>query len=177
MIVWTIGHSSRPFPEFVQLLKNNSIDRVVDVRSLPGSTKFPWFNKEVMPDELEPYGIAYTHIIELGGRRNKSRTVDPRLNAGWKNDSFKNYADYTWELSFEDGLEKLLALLRKSRVAYFCSEAVPWKCHRSILSDALTVRGIEVRHIIDLSEPKVHQITRFCQPDGTSLVYPSVGGV
>jgi uncharacterized protein (DUF488 family) len=140
--LWTIGHSTVDADEFNSILHDADIEVLVDVRSLPGSRKFPHFNQEAMPTRLK---VKYTHIPNLGGLR---RTARSGLNEGWRNASFRSYADYMLTEKFEQGIAELLQLARRQRVAYMCAEAVPWRCHRSLISDTLASRGVEVTHLI-----------------------------
>ena len=156
--IWTIGHSTRTAEEFLTLLHSCAIDSLVDVRSFPGSRRCPQFGREVMSAWLTENGIAYRHMADLGGRRNKQRDVDPAINAAWKNTSFRNYADYTRSAAFEAALSDLIEMARLSRVAYMCAESVPWKCHRLIISNSLVGRGLNVHHIMGASKVIEHQL-------------------
>jgi uncharacterized protein (DUF488 family) len=156
--IWTIGHSTRTADEFLTLLHSCAINSLVDVRSFPGSRRCPQFGREVMPAWLADDGIAYRHMSDLGGRRNKQYGVDPAINAAWKNASFKNYADYTLSDAFEAALSDLIAMAPSLRVVYMCSEAVPWKCHRLIISNSLVARGLNVHHIMSASKVTEHRL-------------------
>ena len=156
--IWTIGHSTRTADEFLMLLHDCSIDSLVDVRSFPGSRRFPQFGREVMSAWLADGGITYRHMSDLGGRRNKQRDVDPAINAAWKNASFKNYADYTLNDDFEAALADLIDMAQSLRLAYMCSEAVPWKCHRLIISNNLVARGLKVHHIMSAGKVTEHRL-------------------
>ena len=156
--IWTIGHSTRTTDEFLTLLHSCAIDSLVDVRSFPGSRRCPQFGREVMSTWLADDGIAYRHMSDLGGRRNKQYGVDPAINAAWKNASFKNYADYTLNEAFESALSDLIKMAQSSRVAYMCSESVPWKCHRLIISNSLVARGLNVHHIMGESKVTEHRL-------------------
>jgi uncharacterized protein (DUF488 family) len=155
MIVWTIGHSTHEPDEFVELLRAHGIERLVDVRSIPGSRKFPQFNSESMEQWLSEFG--YMRVPDLGGRRNK-QPIDPDVNAGWRNASFKNYADYMQSDKFDKGLTTLQMLASNECTAFMCSEAVPWRCHRSLISDALTARDWRVRHITNTGPTTLHEL-------------------
>lgn len=146
MDIYTIGHSTHHMDVFIKMLKQHKIDILVDIRSYPGSRRFPQFNKEIMSGWLGENGIEYKHIPSLGGRRRKLKTDSH--NQSWKNVSFRNYADYTSLKEFDEGLQKLIDLAKENRVCYMCSEAVPWRCHRSIVSDNLIARGVNVHHIM-----------------------------
>lgn len=145
--LWTIGHSTTEIDTFLGVLQAVGIGALADIRSYPGSRHSPQFGKVALAASLEEASIGYTHIVDLGGRRNKQH-VDPTLNAAWRNASFRNYADYTLSDSFESGLAELLALADEHPTAYMCSEAVPWRCHRMIVSDVLTARGHTITHLI-----------------------------
>lgn len=149
MEIYTIGHSTHTEEEFLKLLQDAKIELLADVRAFPGSRKFPWFHKDRMKEWLPENGIGYVHIQNLGGRRRKSKTVDDELNAGWNNQSFHNYADYTLEPAFKEGLEILENLAGDKRVAICCSERHPARCHRILISNYVTLHGNTVFHILD----------------------------
>lgn len=152
-----IGHSTHSIDDFVSLLKPNGIKLVADVRLLPGSKRYPQFNKETLADSLGKVGIRYEHFHELGGRR-KPRG-DSR-NTAWRNESFRGYADYMETEEFRNGIERLLDLTTEAgRAAIMCAEAVWWRCHRSLISDYLKARGIEVMHILDANKAEPHPYT------------------
>jgi uncharacterized protein (DUF488 family) len=157
MRIWTIGHSTRTIDEFISLLKENGIKLLADVRSLPGSKRYPQFNKESLANSLGKVGIRYEHFPELGGRR-KARLDSS--NTAWRNASFRGYADYMETEEFRNGAQRLLDLAgRSGPSAIMCAEAVWWRCHRSLISDYLKVRGIEVRHILDANKTDSHPYT------------------
>jgi uncharacterized protein (DUF488 family) len=156
--IWTIGHSTRTADEFLALLRDWAIDSLVDVRSYPGSRRCPQFGREAMEAWLADDGITYRHMLELGGRRNRQHDVNRAINAAWKNASFKNYADYTLSDAYETALSDLIDLAETSRVAFMCSEAVPWKCHRSLISNSLVARGLVVHHIMSAGQLTEHQL-------------------
>lgn len=143
---WTIGHSTTPIDDFLDILRGAQIETIADIRSYPGSRHSPQFGKVEFAKHLHDAGLEYVHIADLGGRRN-AQDVDARCNDAWRNRSFRNYADYTLTPSFEDGLAELLEVAGASRTAYLCSEAVPWRCHRMIVSDVLVARGHHVTHM------------------------------
>src|SRR5207247_1185725 len=146
MRIWTIGHSTRTIDEFISLLKENEIKLLVDVRAWPGSRRYPQFNKDALAESLSAHGIRYEHFLELGGRR---RPRSDSKNTAWRNASFRGYADYMETEEFHKGVERLLGLAREAgRVAIMCAEAVWWRGHRSLISDYLIVRGIEVMRIL-----------------------------
>lgn len=146
--VYTIGHSTRTIPEFGALLGESGIEVVADVRAIPRSRTNPQFNLDVLPVSLEEFGIGYQHFPELGGRRHHLRGAPPSPNTFWRNDSFRNYADYAATAAFEAGFGRLRDLADVKRCAIMCSEAVWWRCHRRIISDYLLSRGIPVMHIM-----------------------------
>jgi uncharacterized protein (DUF488 family) len=142
---------------------------VVDVRTIPRSRHTPQWNREAAAVSLPAHGLHYHHVPKLGGFR-KPRADSP--NTGWRNLSFRGYADYMATPGFDAGLEELLALARETATAIACTEAVPWRCHRSLIADALTVRGVEVRHLVSPTSIRVHTLTPFARVDGVSLTYP-----
>ena len=157
MRLWTIGHSIRKIDHFISLLEENGIKLVVDVRSFPGSRRYPQFNKEALADSLGQRGIRYEHLLELGGRRRP--TKDSR-NTAWRNAAFRGYADYMETEEFRKGVERLLDLANEvGPTAIMCAEAVWWRCHRALISDYLKIRGVEVVHIVDASRTEPHPFT------------------
>lgn len=144
--LFTIGHSTQSIEAFCAPLTAHGVATLADIRSIPGSNRNPQFHAEALAASLAGLGITYIHLGELGGRRNRQREVDERLNAAWRNRSFRNYADYTTTADFDTGLSDLLAL--DGPIVYMCSEAVPWRCHRTIVSDNLVAHGHEVTHLI-----------------------------
>ena len=157
MRIWTIGHSTRDIDIFVSLLEENGIKLLADVRSLPGSKRYPQFNKEALAGSLNAHGIRYEHFPELGGRRKPK--PDSR-NTAWRNASFRSYADHMETEEFRKGIERLLYLAGEAGpTAVMCAEAVWWRCHRSLISDYLKSRGIEVMHILDANKTQPHPFT------------------
>ncbi len=157
MRIWTIGHSTRAIDEFISLLEKNEIKLLADVRAWPGSKRNPQFNKEALAESLNAHGIRYEHFPELGGRR---RPRSDSKNTAWRNASFRGYADYMETEQFWKGVERLFGLARGAGlVAIMCAEAVWWRCHRSLISDYLKVRGIEVMHILDANKIEPHPYT------------------
>jgi uncharacterized protein (DUF488 family) len=155
--IWTIGHSTRPIEDFIAALEGHGIRLLVDVRSFPGSKRYPQFNKEALAKSLREHGIRYEHFLELGGRRKPK--PDSR-NTAWRNASFRGYADYMETEEFQKGAERLLALAHEAGpAAIMCAEAVWWRCHRSLISDYLKARGIEVIHILDANKTEPHPFT------------------
>lgn len=146
--ILTVGHSTLPFADFARLLREAGVTAIADVRRLPGSARYPWFDEGELQAELPEQGVSYRRIAELGGRRGRQREIDPETNALWRNRSFHNYADYALTAPFEQGLDALISLARHERVAVMCAEAVWWRCHRRIISDHLLARGVQVRHLM-----------------------------
>lgn len=168
-LVCTIGHSNRPIVVFVELLRCNEIARVLDVRTVPRSRHNPQFNQDALPASLAAVGISYMHLPGLGGLRH-ARADSP--NTGWHNLSFRGYADYMQSAGFAENVETVVNLARTGRCVLMCAEAVPWRCHRSMIGDALLVRGVRVEDIIGPKGRKPHVLTAFAQVDGTQITYP-----
>lgn len=168
-LVCTIGHSTRPLETFLDLLHSNEIDHVLDVRTVPRSRHNPQFNQDALPPSLASVGIAYTHISGLGGLRH---TGADSVNTGWHNLSFRGYADYMQTPEFAHNIDVVVALASAERCVLMCAEAVPWRCHRSMIGDALLVRGIRVEDIIGPKGRKPHNLTAFAVVDGTRITYP-----
>ena len=165
----TIGHSNRPLAELIDMLKAHGVDLLVDVRTVPRSRHNPQFNREALPEPLGEAGIGYLHMPELGGLRH------PRpdsANTGWKNLSFRGYADYMQTSEFETNLSRLVHLAETRSLSIMCAEAVPWRCHRSLIADALAARGIPVAHILSATRAEPHRLTEFAHVDGTAVTYP-----
>jgi uncharacterized protein (DUF488 family) len=172
-VVYTIGHSARPIEEFIGLLQENGIGCVLDIRTVPRSRHNPQFNRDTLPDSLAAAGIAYRHIAGLGGLRH-ARPDSP--NGGWRNASFRGYADYMQTDEFEANVDAVAALARTERCVLMCAEAVPWRCHRSMVADALVSRGIRVEHIMGPHKLKPHALTPFAHVQGTHISYPPPSG-
>jgi uncharacterized protein (DUF488 family) len=172
--IFTIGHSTRPIDQFIEILWSFDITGVVDVRTVPRSRTNPAYNLDTLPETLAQHGIAHYQIAALGGLRKKSKTVADETNAFWDNRSFHNYADYALTDEFEIGLLELLRLSEQRCNVIMCSEAVWWRCHRRIVADYLLVRGVDVHHIMDRGKATLAQLTPSAVPwgDGLKLVYP-----
>lgn len=155
--IWTIGHWTCPEEAFVRPLHAHEIDLLVDVRSQPGSRRNPHFGRETMPHWLGEAGIGYLHLPELGGRRRK-QDVDPCINAGWRQPSFKNYADYTLGPDYRDGIERLVELSTANRVAIMCGEPMPWRCHRLLIANTFAAAGWTVWHLFGEDPPRHHEL-------------------
>lgn len=168
--LWTIGHSTRPIEEFVGLLQSHGIQLLVDVRTIPFSRRNPQFHQEALAQSLREAGLQYRHMPELGGRR---KTRPDSVNVGWRNAGFRGYADYMQTQEFWDGLEELVNIGQQSPSAVMCAEAVPWRCHRTLIADAMVIRGWTVHHIISASSLKTHTLTPFAKPDAGRLTYPA----
>lgn len=156
--IWTIGHSTRSIEEFLVLLHEPAIDSLVDVRSFPGSRRCPQFGRETMSAWLADGAVTYRHASDLGGRRNHQHDVDPAINAGWRNANFRNYADYTLSDAYETGIDRLAIMAQTSRVAFMCSEALPWRCHRSLIANTLVARDWAVHHIMSAEKVIEHRL-------------------
>ena len=167
--VYTIGHSTRTLEEFIGLLKTYGVTLLVDVRTVPRSRHNPQFNKETLPNSLKPNGVKYIHMPEIGGLR---RPKHDSVNLAWRNSSFRGYADYMQTKEFTDDLLKIVALARENCLALMCAEALPWRCHRSLISDALTVRHVKVQHIITATSCLTHEISEMAHVEGTTITYP-----
>jgi uncharacterized protein (DUF488 family) len=155
--MWTIGHSTRTIDEFISLLKENEIKLLADVRTWPGSKRYPQFNKDVLAESLIAHGIRYQHLPELGGKRKPK--PDSR-NTAWRNASFRGYADYMETEQFQKGIERLLDVAAKAGpTAIMCAEAVWWRCHRSLIADYLKARGVEVLHVLGSNKVEPHPYT------------------
>lgn len=167
--MWTLGHWTCPQSVVLDTLDSADIDVLVDVRKLPGSRRSPQFDADEMVSWLDPAGIKYLHLTELAGRRPKQKDIDPTLNAGWQNTSFKNYADHTLTPEFEAGLERLTGLASDRNVVIMCGEPMPWRCHRLLISNTLTARGWNIVHLMNNAKPMPHELGRW----GAE---PAVGG-
>jgi uncharacterized protein (DUF488 family) len=167
--LWTIGHSTRSLDELVAMLRAFEIAILADVRSIPRSRHNPQFNADALEAALGALDLRYERVPELGGLR-RARRDSP--NTAWRNASFRGYADYMLTEAFERGLERLRALAGEGRVAILCAEAVPWRCHRSLVADALTVRGARVEHITGVGRASRHRLTPFAALEGTRITYP-----
>lgn len=173
-MLYTIGHSNRTFPEFVRILKNHKIDMIADVRGgRAGSRAFPHFNCENLADSLPQFGIKYIHIPDLGGRRSKHPLADDDTNGEWRLAAFKSYADYAYhEPKFDKAIDQLLQLGQDQNVAYMCSEAVPWRCHRTIITDyMLLTRDVDVTHIVGLNQTIQGNPNQHSSVEGNKVCY------
>jgi len=170
--IFTIGHSTKSIPEFVELLRCGPVDMVVDIRTVPRSRHNPQYNEDVLAAELEPYQISYRRIAPLGGLRGRSRDIPPEVNGFWENQSFHNYADYALSGEFAAALDELLALGSERHCAIMCAEAVWWRCHRRIVADYLLERGRPVIHLMGSARLEPARLTSAALLDGERITYP-----
>jgi uncharacterized protein (DUF488 family) len=169
LTVFTIGHSTHTLEEFIKIIEKFKIEKIVDVRTIPRSRHNPQFNKETLPTDLLSAGIDYMHIAGLGGLRH---TKVDSANKGWRNASFRGYADYMQTPDFEVSLNMLIEAAKKMQVAVMCAESLPWRCHRSLIADALLVRGFKVEHIMNNKKSLKHALTPWIKVEGTKITYP-----
>ena len=170
-VIYTVGHSTRGADAFIALLEAHAVTSLADVRTVPRSRHNPQFNGETLAASLAARGIGYVHLPGLGGFR---RTNADSPNAGWRNVSFRGYADYMQTPAFADNLAMLLALAAEETVAVMCAEAVPWRCHRSLIADALVVRGVRSEEIVSETKTTAHKLTPFARVEGTAITYPAL---
>ena len=169
-LVLTIGHSNRAIDQFLSLLQAHGVKWLVDVRTIPRSRHNPQYNRESLPDCLQKLGIGYVHMPNLGGLRHSAKHS---VNTGWRNASFRGFADYMQDPKFVEAIDELVRLAQGTQLALMCAEAVPWRCHRSLVADALVVRGLSVEHIMSASTRQVHALTPFANVKGTRITYPA----
>jgi uncharacterized protein (DUF488 family) len=167
--IFTLGHSTLPIERFLALLQTYAVERLVDIRTIPRSRHNPQFNSDALAESLEAIGIDYRHMQALGGLRH-ARKDSP--NGGWRNDSFRGYADYMQTETFSKALEALIALGRDKRTAIMCAESVPWRCHRALVADALEVRGAPAVEVLSESNWRMHPLTPFARVEGLQITYP-----
>jgi uncharacterized protein (DUF488 family) len=170
LTVLTIGHSTHTWKEFLELLRAHQVKRVVDVRSIPRSRHNPQFNREILRKKLRAAKIGYVHLRKLGGLRHARRDSQ---NMAWRNASFRGFADYMQTAEFDTGLQRLIKLAGHARSTLMCAEAVPWRCHRSLIADALTVRGIRVEDIMSVKTARPHKLTSFARVRDKRVTYPA----
>lgn len=168
--IFTIGHSIRPLADFIEILKAHGVQRIIDVRSIPRSRHNPQFNRATLARALRSAHIAYVHLKKLGGLRHAK--VGSK-NLGWHNSSFRGFADYMQTPEFQAGLDRAIKLSRARASALMCAEAVPWRCHRSLIADALLVRGFPVEDIMTLARAQPHHLTPFARVRGERITYPT----
>jgi uncharacterized protein (DUF488 family) len=172
--IFTIGHSNRPIEGFLRLLDAHGIKRVADIRTIPRSRHNPQFNAETLAESLRSAGIDYVPVKELGGLRHAK---SDSINTGWKNASFRGFADYMQTPEFAAGIDSLIRIAAEKTTAIMCAEAVPWRCHRSLVGDALVARGIDVDDILSATRAQPHVITSFARVVGTQITYPGQGNL
>jgi uncharacterized protein (DUF488 family) len=168
--IFTIGHSTRPLSELVQVLRAHGVYRVIDIRTIPRSRHNPQYNRETLGPALRSNGIGYVHLKALGGLR---RTKPDSKNVGWHNTSFRGFADYMQTAEFEVALARAIKLSKVKPSVLMCSEAVPWRCHRSLVADALAARKFSVEHIMSVARANQHELTSFARVRGKKVTYPS----
>ena len=166
---FTIGHSTRPIDEFLAILRSHRVEVVADVRTVPRSRRNPQYDQDGLRRALAAAGIDYVHLAALGGFRHPAAESP---NAGWRSIAFRGFADYMLTREFEEALAVLIGLARRRRIAVMCAEAVPWRCHRSLIADALAVRGVEVVEIVGVGKDRPHPITAWARVAGTRITYP-----
>jgi uncharacterized protein (DUF488 family) len=171
--MFTIGHSTRTLEQFVAILKSHGVSELADVRTVPRSRRVPQFNAETLARDLAASGIEYVSLPALGGLR-KPRSDS--INLGWRNAGFRGYADYMQTAAFQAGLEQLIQIASAKPTCVMCAEAVPWRCHRSLIADALIVRGWRVLDLMSERSAKLHKFTDFAKVEGTRITYPEFGG-
>lgn len=169
LTVFTIGHSTHPIDQFTELLRANGIRQLIDIRTIPQSRRNPQFNSAALAASLHAARISYIHMKDLGGLR---RPRKDSINLGWRNDSFRGYADYMQTEEFSAAVERAIEFAKERPTTLMCAEAVPWRCHRSLVSDALITRHIRVLEIISSARPKEHTLTAFARVSGTQITYP-----
>jgi uncharacterized protein (DUF488 family) len=170
--VYSMGFSNRTWDETLEVLSAYKVKCVADIRTLPGSKHTPQFNLEHLRQALPEAGIDYVHLKSLGGLRKPRK--DSTLNAAWRNDGFRGYADYMQTAEFESALGELIGLLKTKMTVYCCTEAVFWRCHRQLVSDALVIRAFHVGHIFNATKVEAHTLTKFVKAEGIRLTYPSL---
>lgn len=174
MRVLTVGHSVHPIEEFLGLLAAHGVEQLVDVRTIPKSRRNPQFSQEALQRDLHRHRIGYLHMPELGGLRHPRKDS---INTAWRNASFRGYADYMQTPEFHAGLGRLIEFAAARSTAIMCAEAVPWRCHRSLIADALTARGYTVEHIMSRTSRKPHSYTPMARVEGAAVTYPGLAGI
>ncbi len=169
LVVYTVGHSTRELPAFLELLRTHEIKQRVDVRTIPRSRKNPQFNVDTLRGALRAAGARYVHLAALGGLRHAARDS---INTGWRNASFRGFADYMRRPEFKKGLERLVKLASTRPTAIMCAEALPWRCHRSLIADALAILGVRIVHIFRPGLTREHTLTSFAHVEGLDITYP-----
>jgi len=170
-VVFTIGHSTRPVSEFIEIIRAYGIKKVVDIRTIPKSRHNPQFNTDTLRESLKAAKIGYLHMKGLGGLRH---ALKESPNMGWRNASFRGFADYMQTEEFKENLERLIEGSEKRPTVIMCAETVPWRCHRSLIGDALFVRGVQVRHIMTAGSSRDHTLTPWAKVTGRKITYPPI---
>ena len=168
-LIYSIGHSTHPLDLFIDMLGANGVTCVLDVRTIPHSRRNPQFNQETLASALRASNIGYQHVPGLGGLRLANKDS---INGGWRNVSFRGYADYMQTPDFASNIQAVVAMAANERLVLMCAEAVPWRCHRSLIADALVLRGLRVEHVMGTRQRKSHVITPWARTDGLQIVYP-----
>jgi uncharacterized protein (DUF488 family) len=169
VLILTIGHSTRALDDFLDILRAHTVKRVVDVRTIPRSRHNPQFNQESLSQSLKDSAIDYVLMKQLGGIRHP-KPDSP--NMGWRNSSFRGFADYMQTQEFAESIDQLIGLAQNGQAAIVCAEVLPWRCHRCLIADALTIRGIQVEHIITIKKHTMHSLTRWAHVEGAQITYP-----
>jgi uncharacterized protein (DUF488 family) len=172
MVILTVGHSTHPIEEFLDILQAHGVEQIADVRTIPKSRRNPQYGSDQLAAALKDRGIGYVHLPGLGGLRHPRKDS---INTAWHNDSFRGYADYMQTPEFDRNLAGLIELGSHRRTAVMCAEAVPWRCHRSLIADALTARGVAAEHIMSRTSRKPHVYTPFAQVEDERVTYPGLG--
>jgi uncharacterized protein (DUF488 family) len=170
--VYTIGHSTRSLDEFIAILKSFRIELLCDIRTIPKSKRNPQFGGEMLREALEQHGIEYVHLKALGGLRYAHKDS---TNTGWRNESFRGYADYMQTREFAEAVDDLIDRAKTKRTVIMCAEAVPWRCHRSLVGDALIARGVAVEDIVSQTQARAHKLTPWARVNGLEITYPGEG--
>ncbi len=168
MLILTIGHSTRALDDFLDILRAHNVTRLVDIRTIPRSGRNPQFNQDSLSESLKQSAIDYVLMKQLGGLRHP-KTDSP--NTGWRNSSFRGFADYMQTQEFAKGIDQLIGLAQDFQVVIMCAEVLPWRCHRWLIADALTIRGIPVEHIMTIKKRAKHSLTRWAHIEGTQITY------
>lgn len=168
-VVFTIGHSTRPVSQFIEILQAHGVKQLIDIRTIPKSRHNPQFNSDALAASLRAEHIRYVHVKALGGLRHARKDS---INLGWRNASFRGFADYMQTPEFAAALDRAIKLAKARPSALMCAEAVPWRCHRSLVADALLVRDARVLHITSASAPRDHALTSFARVKDTQITYP-----
>ena len=169
MLILTIGHSTRTLDDFIGILRAHGVARVVDIRTIPRSRHNPQFNQETLSEKLKESAFDYVLMKQLGGLRHP-KADSP--NMGWRNSSFRGFADYMQTQAFAKGVDQLIGLPQDGLVVIMCAEVLPWQCHRWLIADALTIRGVQVEHIMTIKKRTKHSLTRWAHVEGTKITYP-----